>query len=420
MIKAHILLFSMLSFVLLMKKGCKEEASSNTTDLPEVEAIDNQMKTIEFGFNAGYVTHLKQWDVYQNPLAEIQALGVNRLRVYEPFTKSLKPHLQKPLDEMQKLTDRGFDVMLTMSNYPYVADKEELKRLPQFEKISRTSEFTNRSCPKDLDHYRQFLTDFIAALKSRGMFSKMRFEIGNELDSPSYFWSKLEDGKKIIDMTLDLLREAGAEVYCCGFTNGVMTGQIEERDDYYRFIKNELPRIDGLETSFHIYLNALNDARMEACAGEHIKGSSITEFNIFSGQKEQHVRKQEITNSTYFVNAMVSLLSFTYEYDIEEVYLFKLLDLPNTKGRLGFFDSEGQPKNSFHQFKLVYEVVKDGYRIEKTDEFVDLIGQSSAIRLARADLENLQVPDSKVRTRSAEKIVRETKLKKSDWIHFDL
>lgn len=121
-------------------------------------------------------------------------------------------------------------------------------------------------------------------------------------------------------------------------------------------------------------------------------------------------------NSPEFVTRFADLLDFTYRNDVSRIYLFKLADVPG-KGLLGFFDSNGNPKESYYQLLEIYDVVKEGYKVEKSANFIKIIGRNSTIKVALTDTQE-SISSQKVK-RTSSKSSYSGSLKKAEWVKYD-
>jgi hypothetical protein len=136
-------LFSLLFFINFLnsnqQRGGKQGISIETNKQ------DTIFKKVKFGFNIGYLGDLNNNKVFEKPLLTIKQDGISDIRVYEPFTKNLvkQPSLQYEI--LNHLVDLGFEVLLSLSNYPMLNKKDSLNAANiTDEKVKKMSAYTFR------------------------------------------------------------------------------------------------------------------------------------------------------------------------------------------------------------------------------------------------------------------------------------
>jgi hypothetical protein len=365
-------------------------------------------KQIQFGFNIGYLADLQQANLYKTVLSQIKQDGVTNLRIYEPFTKNIvqKPGLAAKL--LSSLSQAGFKILLCLSNYPDIAsihynsdgnnpDQNNMRR------------FTNRNAPDNMDAYQSYLTGFLDDLQNKNLLQNVSFEIGNEPDAKKYFWGKSSDFIKVAKSVKQFLAKYNKPVYCCGFTSEFANAGSSKSADYYHFL-NDNSFFDNVNLSFHFYQNAKNDITQIKLP--RLNNSIITEFNMYSYQKNFTTSKTASTNSSQFGSLLIKALVFTYRNNIKTIYLFKLADTPGKEGTTGFFDENGKVKPSYQYFKSIYNVIKNKYAVKQNNNFISIIGDNETILYALTN--NVTIPKNTVVTSSSAQ--NGNTLAKDEWV----
>jgi len=369
-------LFSLLFFINFLnsnqQRGGKQGISIETNKQ------DTIFKKVKFGFNIGYLGDLNNNKVFEKPLLTIKQDGISDIRVYEPFTKNLvkQPSLQYEI--LNHLVDLGFEVLLSLSNYPMLNKKDSLNAANiTDEKVKKMSAYTFRNPPSDFSSYLNYLENFVNKLKLKNSLSQIEFEIGNEPDAKIYFWGGSSDFIQIARGTKKILEKYHRPIYCCGFTSEFANNDQQGSKNYLDFVDDSGFFSDNVNLSFHFYPN--NKYTTNSIRLPELNNSIISEFNLFSYQTKSSKDKINYTNSSEFASSLIELLQFAYENDVTSIYLFKLVDNPGKEGALGFFDSNGNAKPSYEYFLKIYSVVKDGYKIERANNYIRLIGKEKAI-----------------------------------------
>ncbi len=241
--------------------------------------------------------------------------------------------------------------------------------------VFREEVITNRYPPVNLDAYQNYLTNFINSLQQKNVLQNVSFEIGNEPDSKRFFWGSPDDFIKIAKSTAAVLENYQRPVYCCGFTAEFANGGAAQRHEYLELIQDPDFR-KKVNLSFHFYQNNKFEIQQTDLPG--LKNSIITELNFYANMKKGS-DKLDIANSPLFGSLLIQMLNFAYKNDINKIYLFKLIDVANKEGALGFFDENGTPKPAYNEFLKVFNVVKDGFRAEESGSEIKLIGADQTI-----------------------------------------
>ncbi|TNE54172.1 MAG: hypothetical protein EP338_08390 [Bacteroidetes bacterium] len=188
--------------------------------------------------------------------------------------------------------------------------------------------------------------------------------------------------------------------------HGVAPNILYKRPDYFRILvgipssQGGAPDLEGIP-----YLISYSDIH----TGYKMNESAITEWNVFSNVENKD--DYDYQNSPYFVYEMAKFLMYASENRVPKVYVHQLIDgarLDNCierdkddnciaidesieQGQGGFFYSygggmfhyDGTPKESWKHFKMVHDIIKDGYVITKMEgpqgeTFVDIMSQDQA------------------------------------------
>ena len=409
-----------LSLFSIYSNGCSNTNGENPAPIEgsepqqQVEPSEDGFKQIEFGFNIGFLSYLQQYrDLYVSPLARVKEDGFTHMRVYDPFTKGMVPFETKVVDHVKYLTDQDMEVLFCISNYPYPVDKT---RKPEHQKGDKP-QYTNRYKPANLEDYKSKLDVILKKFEQNGMMNQIEFEIGNEPESRKFHWGDAEEFVEIAEATEAALQPYNRPIFCCGFTGNFARKELPAYPDYKNFVEKNSIFNRSTEISFHIYQEGADRStpRMKDIQDTLFYGGYITEYNLSASMPPKATQKHDLVNSPLFVSKFAELLDLTYRNDIGRVYLFKLVDIPG-KGRLGFFDENGAPKESYIQFLEIYDVVKDGYKIERTANQIKIIGKQSTIHVALNDLS--QSIDSKKVTKSSDESF-DGKLKKEEWVRYN-
>ncbi|MFT4524994.1 MAG: hypothetical protein ACI85F_001146 [Bacteroidia bacterium] len=370
-----------LSLIALFALGsCLGQKPSNT----ESSKGDNSMKNIEFGFNTTYLASSPKFEV---ALEKIANDGFKNVRIYEPFTKQIKKKPELGWNHLNWLKDRGFSVLLSLSNFPYKNEQDaaQLLKIPSKQRTfpQKAIRYSNRFPPADVSGYKTHLNQFMEELKTREMLSMIDFEIGNEPNAPRYFWGDAEDWKRVRNATSEVLSEFGEKGLCCGYTSSMFLQETKERHE--QFIADWSEEVkESYQTSFHVYLKTGSGRAILQNPKLDVSGGVITEYGMYSHYTEE---KAILKTSAEYVVGLVKLLEFTYTNDIEQVYLFPLMDDGAKKARMGYFDVDGNPKASYDYFKVVWDVLKDGYNVETTESAINVIGEQSILMLAKQSIQ---------------------------------
>ncbi len=399
----------------------KDESIKEAPLKKPVEVKENQQnskfKKLIFGFNLGYLGDLKNGENINTALSTIKNDGFTNVRVYEPFTRNLMNNQpQQQVTYLKSLTNNGFNVLLSLSNYPFTSNGTENQKGKNADKDKqRMLQYTNRYTPDDLSEYGVFLNGFIDQLNQDNTINNLSFEIGNEPDAKQYFWGTPTEFISIARKTKSILLKYKRPIYCCGFTSEFANEGDKMNRNYSSFLyDNDFFR--NVNASFHFYQNDKDG--FSNVNIPNAKNGAITELNMFSHQNKGTFQKNLRANSPQLGALMIQLLDYAYTNDLKIVYLFKLTDNADKEGTLGFFDSNGLPKASYNYFKKMYSIIKDGYFIEKTNNYIKIIGQTKSVVLSLTDnmSPNGVVFANKVVDKSSNFLDATRKLSKGDWL----
>lgn len=342
--------------------------------------VQGEFKRIEFGFNTTYLASSPKFEV---ALQKIHNDGFKKIRIYEPFTKKLKDDPELGWQHLQWLKERDFDVLMSLSNFPY-KDKprqQQLEKLPSKQRSfpNKAIKYSNRYPPNNLDGYRTELSSFFDELEQRGLLENMEFEIGNEPNAPRYFWGDAADWKKVRNVMKEMLAQHGKTGLCCGYTSSMFLQP--DKDRHKPFIEDWREDVQpNFQTSFHVYLQTGSGKANLVSPKLDVSGGVITEYGMFSHFTEEKASRKA---SLEYVSGLVQLLAFTFENNIDAVYLFPLMDDGQKKAKMGYFDMDGNPKESYRLFKQVWEVVKDGYSVIMAEDRIEVSGVNRQIVFAK-------------------------------------
>ena len=370
----------------------------------------NNFKRVEFGFNIGYLNDLQDANLYERALSQIKQDGITDLRIYEPFTKNIvqNPGLADKL--LSPLTGNGFKILLCLSNYPNISSLHYNKAMNNPEQ-NNMMRFTNRRAPDNIDAYQSYLTNFLDNFQSKNLLQDMSFEIGNEPDAKKYFWGQTEDFIKIAKAIKQSLAKYNKPIYCCGFTSNFANQGSSKNVDYYNFL-NDNSFFDNVNLSFHFYKNQIND--ITKIHLPRLNNSIITEFNLFTSLTQKSDSKNDIVNSPEFGSVLIKALVFAYRNNVKKIYLFRLADTKDKQTTYGFFDNNGNAKPCYKYFTQIYNVIKDGYNIGVTSNYINIVGKEETILYAIRN--KISIPQKQIVASSKENNIKN--LNNDEWVIF--
>lgn len=333
-------------------------------------------KQLNFGFNIGYLSGLQNRNKYAKALAQIKKDGITDIRVYEPFSKNNARNPEYIADLLKPVANAGFHILLDFSNFPF--DSSGVENKNQFATTEHAAElkYTNRFAPSDLNKYALTITRVLNNLKAENIIQNFSFEIGNEPDAKKYFWGDAGSFNRIAKLAKTIFTKYSQPVYCCAFTTEFAVKNRSYDKNFLDLLDNN-EFFNNINLSFHFYPNQkynFNDITLP-----HKTNAIISEFNIYSYQKQDNQNRIQYTNSAALGKWLSELLRFTYNNNIKTVYLFNLMDDPKKNGALGFFDADGNPKPSYNYFIKFYNIIKNGYRVEENNNTVRIIGTDQTI-----------------------------------------
>ena len=235
--------------------------------------------------------------------------------------------------------------------------------------------YTNRYAPSDLNKYGVVLTRILNSLRDQNIIQNFSFEIGNEPDAKKYFWSDPASFNRIARAAKNIIVKYNQPVYCCAFTTEFAVNSKAYDNNFLNLMDNSF--LDNVNLSFHFYPN--QKYQFSDISIPHSNNAIISEFNIYSFQKQNNQNRIQYTNSGAIGKWISELLDYTYTNNIQTVYLFNLIDDPKKNGALGFFDASGNPKPSYNYFIKFYNVIKEGYKVERNNNTVKIIGKNQTI-----------------------------------------
>jgi hypothetical protein len=330
------------------------------------------------GFNLGYPDRV---GFTEPALQEIEHLGIQDVRIYEIFNgrqdQSYQNRLKKALD---RILAHKMRPMIAISNIHarLLPDKKARKvmraKLPWrvTVKVNHILSYSNRFPPSNLEGYRfsiQELLDFLFAHYGKVQVQNWLFEIGNEPDAHLYFWGDVEQFSEMYQAAIQVLNHNGLRrVGSFGSTSHpIFFDPAWKRSDPYRSLLANLAgniQKNGF-LSFHLYERQGAPTRPLDDLPRWLSNTTfpvmITEWNVHSnGKMAAAVFSDPIKWGAKFIY----LLADCEQYSIDRLYIFNLMDDPKHKTlQLGAFDRQGKPKPWFSAFKLIYKVIRRGYRV---------------------------------------------------------
>lgn len=364
---------------------------------------NSEFRKIEFGFNIHYLVDANKFD---KAYERIQKDSFTRIRAFEPFTKSISADFDEGVVKIKHIQNYGFDLLLSFSNFPY--DEALVEQNKSNEIAKKYSHFTNRFPPNNKVGYQSALKNFLDKLQKEGALQKLSFEIGNEPDAERYFWGSAEDWKQITDAIHSTLKPYKRPLMCCGFTSGLIFSEVPERKVFLDYLNSkDFP--ETIDFSYHVYMkNSFGETNLENSKTDKSRGGIITEFGLFTSFSENN---EKLNNSDFYMCSMAELLEFTYINNIETVYLFPLMDTKNNSTKLGYFDSNGLPKQCYLNLLLIKDVVSEGYKITRSEGSLKIEGIEKVLIIP---FEKVKIA-GKVLTAASYNNLQRTEINKGEW-----
>lgn len=337
--------------------------------------------TLDIGFNLDYPGRVP---IQESALNEINNLGINHVRIYEIFAGKGEVTYQKRLKlALDTILKYRMQPMLSISNVPIVLvpdikERESLRKsLPDrvARQIPEILQYSNRFPPSNLSEYKEKIQELLDFLFDTYGYEQVRhwwFEIGNEPDAPRFFWGSPIQFKLITETATETLIQNNLfRVGGYGVTSHAIF-QNETNGDSSREYKKLMADVfsennDDKFMSFHLYERNNKQNHTEPMSGlpDWIVNSQrqvmITEWNVSSqGRKAKKIFNSPGTWGKQFIHLLVDC----YHKKIDRLYLFKLMDSPlfNT-AQLGAFDRSGKSKRWFHEFRVTWQVIRNGYQV---------------------------------------------------------
>lgn len=387
------------------------------------EVPDSASSVLDIGFNIGYLGEVARFDT---ALDQVSRDGFRLIRAYEPFTRRQRANDSDIVAELRHITERGLVPYLSLSNFPFSlvpADSINIQRpnaLPWSNRRKMLA-YTNRYPPDDLDSYAQSLRNLVNALSlafGPSSLNRWYFEIGNEPDTPRYFWGNATDFRKLYRTALDALvgADSSLRVGGAGFTMDVVAES--PRNPGFAELLQPLPGpVQPRFISFHMYDNA--PARLHtAAAAERFRRPGIplvmSEWNV-SSRAGRDVN--EILESGKFVPHLVDIATLCHRAGVHALLVLSLMDEPSSPGPLlGMFTGQGRPKAAYHYLVFMHNLTKAGYRVANSNGLLELRGGDRTAYLARSGRHELDLAGWVVVDASSKPSGRRAELSPGDWI----
>lgn len=346
---------------------------------------------LDIGFNLGYPDRVR---FFGPALEEVERLGIQHVRVYEIFDgyqgKRYQRRLKKALDIV--LAHNMIPIISISNVHAGLLPKKSLRKkyvthLPSSvsSKIGHILAYSNRFPPASLEGYRasiQELVDFLFSTYGKKRVQEWWFEIGNEPDAPLYFWGNPVEFSAMYRVASEVLLANGIRhVGGLGVTSWSVfhNGSDERKADYRAIMKTLAADAEHREfLSFHLYDRSRFKTTPLSGLPDWLTNSNfpvfITEWNVSSrGEVAARLFKQPGAWGAFFIR----LLADAAHSGIDRIYIFKLMNYPlhDDLPQLGAFDVNGRPLPWFEEFQHIYEVVRDGYRVEEDGYSLRLRGR---------------------------------------------
>lgn len=387
------------------------------------ERTKGQFKKTDFGFHLSYLGRSLN---YQKALNYIAQDGITCVAAYEPFVKNLYKDRKKTIEIIKGILGNSFKLLLILSNYPYEENSSVEKELEKSEskvvritkdRIKQMYAHSNRFPPSDVNRYGNYLEEFLNDLEDAKLLDRISFQIANEPDAEYYFWGDATDFDKIYSASYKILSQFNVPVQCCGLTTHFFTYLKNDprKKGFAQFMRTHGGIGTKIPFSFNFYYYTeygYND--FDKVSYSPFKGAIITEFNIYDNVTEGSREKIDVLNSEKALYYYAKLLSFAYKNDIKRIYFWRLMDHPDEPGRIGYFDINGNPKPSYAYFRKIYDLVKNGYTVKRTDQYIEIIGTNNILHVA-FESHKVSVPKNKIVETSSRRDFSDG-LKDKEWI----
>ncbi len=377
--------------------GFAQEGQLSSVRISPPGSLPSQL--LHLGFNLGFLQHV---DFEKKALRQIRSDGFTDVRFYELWTRKRKDPVRDVVADIDKVVADGFVPLVCLSNFPVGFPTNEQKKSRwlkglgegQRKKISTQEAFVNRFPPLDAEgEYSQLVNKLLGALSSRYGKANLRqwlFEIGNEPDAALFFWGSPGEFPTVFKSAFDAIKsqDSGFRVGGSGFTTGLLKPDLHDKP-YYPFAQGlaQDPRVDFV--SFHLYENYVDVDNLPSAFGSYDfnppgKLRVISEWNVDVAPAKANV----VINSPAFMSHLIKVVYECYVSNVSYLYVHKLMDNPQQKNsQLGLFSGNGTPKAGYGYFRMIKDVVKDGYYGEKRGGAIILSGRNSIAVLAERHLD---------------------------------
>ena len=162
-----------------------------------------------------------------------------------------------------------------------------------------------------------------------------------------------------------------------------MENEWNAESDFFQFTYTEPLFDQGMGFSFHLYQGHGDGDWKDFANIEHerLKNSMITETNVYGGMVDGTTQLEK-ANSPYWIVRFAQMLEFAYKHRIARIYFHKLKDQPGIKGKLGFFDVDGNAKPSYNHLLKVKDVIDEGFMVVRNEDHVVITGKKKKLVVA--------------------------------------
>jgi hypothetical protein len=379
---------------------------------------------MDFGFNLGFFNDVP---IETSALKTLKEDGLNHIMFYEPW--SANKTNEEIVSYINELVKKGFTVEVSLSNFPkekgakfkdyYKEHGKKTSPMPKG-KLKRSYKFSNRFPPSDYQAYKDTLKHLLNLVKAKGIEKKVSFEIGSEPNANLYFWGDADDFRKYYNTVRPILKKAGFDMTCCGYSTGYF-GHPRERanamhKDFDKFIKR-----DGITQSYSMYLTTWGTRKtnLGTFTPNYTKNSVISAYGTYAKlndktDKKMVARNKELDAGSYMTQTL-KMIKFSYKNKVKRAYLWKLLDVPKKRGTAGYFKVGGVAKPRYQQWKTIHNVINEGFYVVQNDSKVHIVGKTSTMIFAKKESIAQFDPKRKV-VKSYQYDATSRQLEKNGWI----
>ncbi len=362
-------------------RSVKSPATVSTTSQPTGN------ESLIFGITIGFmdiVFDIQGKSVVITPeadkaLTQVKKDGFRYLHMMEPFARGyMKNFPALSVQAVKLLTERGFNVLLTLNGSPFVNGDTD----PSNRWVYRYFPGRDKNGSDDdggLTEHKKRLKQFMDALKAEGLLPHMQFQLFDEPNSEKSFWGTYSEFEQLLAANIEVLKNpaygiADRDILGPAFTsNLVLNGDAatDQHKEYWKLAKNYKtnPTLNHFPFSFNWYpVKGSGEAGKDSRAadiklaqlpeGAWITGMHVSAFmtlkNLRGTGKKPGYRKQNL-----FQEKVTDIIQYAGQNKMAGIYFFNLKtrkDEADERGRVssGLFNAKGCPR---YEYKQLLEIL---------------------------------------------------------------